>query len=78
VSRSTADIQVPLAYFGLSNSNQKETAMSDKPECAPHELLTSELETVSGGATASDFGDLVKLVIHFLTGGGPVTGKGPH
>jgi hypothetical protein len=78
VSRSTAVIQVPLAYFDPSNSNGKETAMSDKPECTPHELKTSELETVSGGAAASDFDDLVKLVIHFLTGGGPVTGKGPH
>jgi hypothetical protein len=67
-----------LAYFDLSSSNEKETTMPDKPQCAPHELKTSELEIVSGGAAASDFGDLVKLVIHFLTGGGPVTGKGPH
>jgi hypothetical protein len=40
------------------------------------ELSLDELNRVNGGSAAGDFGDLVKLVIHILTGGPVTQGKG--
>jgi|HubBroStandDraft_5_1064220.scaffolds.fasta_scaffold1145405_1 hypothetical protein len=42
--------------------------MADKP--TPRELNLDELDRVAGGS--NDLVDLLKTVIHLLTGGGPV------